>query len=138
MTKSSDIVPRVVPLAPRAVLARGPAALALGRKLRARLGEEAVRGLCSVDPTVLLLLGPPEALPWVDGATWFGLDAAAPQVYLPTSQRPLGPADLVERGLQRLHEGPVLYDLATHQLYPLAEARTVSLERLTAWLEAAQ
>jgi hypothetical protein len=36
-----------------------------------------------------------QPLPWVEGATYFGLDAAFPGLYLPTARKPVVPGELL-------------------------------------------
>jgi hypothetical protein len=84
------------PLAPVGVLARGPAARALGS--RALEALDGLSGLISRD--LLLLLGPEQALPWVDGATWVGRQDL---LLLPTLSRPEVPLDLLCKAIARDH-----------------------------------
>jgi len=88
---------RAEPLPVGAVFARGTVARALARRLVARMApvtdvgveREGVDGVSIVRADhdgvpVLVALGPPERLPWVDGALWLGRAPEAPNVWLPT------------------------------------------------------
>jgi hypothetical protein len=88
---------RAEPLSVSAVFARGAVAHALARRLAERMAavtdagveREGVDGVSIVRADhdgvpVLVALGPPERLPWVDGALWLGRAPEAPSVWLPT------------------------------------------------------
>ncbi|MCU0672807.1 MAG: hypothetical protein MUE69_08430 [Myxococcota bacterium] len=93
---------RAEPLPVGAVFARGAVAHALARRLvermaaatdagdeRDRVDREPVEGISIVRAEhdgvpVLVAIGVPERLPWVDGAVWLGRAPEAPSVWLPT------------------------------------------------------
>jgi hypothetical protein len=93
---------RAEPLPVCAVFARGPVAHALARRLvermtpvtdagaaRDRVDREPIEDVAIVRAEhdgvpVLVAIGAPERLPWVDGAIWLGRAPEAPSVWLPT------------------------------------------------------
>jgi hypothetical protein len=94
--------PRTVPLAPIGCAARGPAARALAARLArtAARDEAALTRLSGVSgPSLLVILGRGDELPWVDGVVYLGRDPAAPALLLPTTLEPDVPAALLERSL---------------------------------------
>lgn len=93
-------VAREPPLAPVAAWARGAAGQALLRALLAR-GDEALAPLRGVHAgEVVIVTGPADALPWVDGVAYLGRDEEAPSLLLPTTLRPVVATELVERALR--------------------------------------
>lgn len=103
--------PREPPLEPVAVAAVG----ATISRLRARLlrfDDEALARLEGVaGPAVVLVLGPSESLPWVDGALWLGRDPSAPGLLLPTATEPSIAIDLYATVVRR-RAGDVAGELA--------------------------
>lgn len=130
--------PRWPPLPPAACAAEGAVAGALLRRALAAPKPEAWRGVRGEG--VVVLLG--EELPWVEGATWLGLDPDMPGLYVPTTCRPPGPADLwAEALLQRVGDpadGPfaVLPGSRATRLVPLGGARPLGAAELRAALDA--
>ena len=61
------------------------------------------RWSASASRDVLMVLGEPATLPWVDGVAYAAPCADAPALWLPTLWEPDLPGDLVERALHRLH-----------------------------------
>ncbi len=92
---------REPPLLPTGVLARGPALLQLVRRLRERDDDGLALLRAVVGSDVLVVLGPPDLLPWSDGARYLGRDPAAPSLLLPTTLEPEVPVALLERALLR-------------------------------------
>ena len=129
--------PRAEPLEARAVVAQGPAAARLARRLLEC--EEIPADLAGVSGAELLaLVGPAERLPWVDGAVYLGADPAAPGLLLPATHAPSVPASLLERALTRRfpHLARPLAVLASgEQVFSLAAARRVDPGVLRRWLE---
>lgn len=133
------------PLPPAAVCATGPAARRLAERLLRPDADLAL--LAGVGtPDLLVLTGPVEALPWVDGAFYLGRDPSAPELLLPTTSAPNAPAALFRRALLGPREGlapPVAVwptadpDTALAAL-SLVDAHPVEPERVRAWLEAAR
>ena len=87
--------------APGGLIAAGPCAHGLVRAL-ARRDAAALAGL-SIVPVrdLLVLLGPADRLPWIDGIRYCAQAADAPGLWLPTTTAPDLPADLVHAALQR-------------------------------------
>lgn len=127
--------PRVVPLAPLAAAAQGRAARALAERLLAR-DDAALAALSGVaSPDRLLVVGPVEALPWVDGVVYLGRDPQAPSLLLPTALAPDAPPALLERAvLGRALAAPVAVLADPPALASLAAARPLDRARLCAWL----
>jgi hypothetical protein len=136
---------REPPLAPLAVVARGPVAQRLAARLLRR--EDAALGALAgvAGEGLLLLLGEADALPWEDGVEYLGRDPAAPRLLLPTRHAPDVPAALLERALLDLPgaEAPGA-PAAGGTRAPLAvlregltvsarAARALSRERLASW-----
>lgn len=145
--------PREPPLAPEAVLGEGPVALALARRLLdlpaeplalltvaatpADAGTSAEPGV--VPPLLLAVLGPEEALPWVDGVHYYGRTEEAPSLLQPTNRRAPVPESLLEEAVQRRAQAcpaPVALLPAARRLVSLNAARRCEPTRLAAWLGA--
>jgi hypothetical protein len=132
--------PRLAPLDPVGVAARGEAARAMAKRLLAR-DEEALSRLSGVSgPGLSILLGDAPALPWVEGAAYLGRDAHAPSLLLPTNREPTVPLPLLERALliraTRLHaEPPFAVLLDPPLLASTLEARPLIRSQIQAWLE---
>ena len=114
---------REPPLPPRGLLARGPAAGALVRRLLA--GDDAtlarLEGVAGAD--LVCVRGAAADLPWVDGATYLGIDAHAPGLLLPTTLAPGVPVDVLLRALAVRTKPPLA--LVPGLVVPLAGARTL-------------
>ena len=126
---------REPPLLPTGVLARGRALLQLVQRLRERDddGLALLRGVVGSD--VLVVLGPPDLLPWSDGARYLGRDPAAPSLLLPTTLEPELPLALLERALLRrfADAAPPLAVLPeSARVLALGPARTLSAASLRA------
>ncbi|MFO0714683.1 MAG: hypothetical protein U0353_32885 [Sandaracinus sp.] len=88
-----EALPRAIPLAPTCCLVEGTAAAHLARRLVARMLEgEAVDarlvGVASVERRYVVLSGPSDALPWIDGARYLGIDPDAPRLRLSCTHAP--------------------------------------------------
>ena len=130
--------PRDEPLAPAAVVGQGEASRALARRLLA-LAEGTLskfRGVAA--PGLLVALGAPEDLPWVEDAAYLGREPRAPSLLLPTSRAPDVAAELFERAA-RLRAGtaaaPIAVLLDPPALVSVAAARPIDRASLAAWLE---
>ena len=82
-------------------------------RLHAQLTRDAAaapgRWSASASRDVLVVLGDPASLPWVDGVAYAAPCGHAPALWLPTLWEPDLPGDLVARALHRLHgRQPVL------------------------------
>lgn len=135
---------RTVPLTPRAAVATGAAARALGRRLAA-LSDEALAPLAAVaGPDALVIVGAAGALPWVDGVVYVGRDDAAPALLLPTTLAPTVAAPVVARAVAAWLGArdaqvawPVALVPAPLAIIPCGAARPIERDRLAAWLEVA-
>jgi hypothetical protein len=128
-------LPRAAPLAPLAVAAQGQAARALAERLLAE-DDAALAALAGVSaPDRLIVLGPEEALPWVDGVVYLGRDPAAPSLLFPTALAPAAPPALFERAvLTRALAAPVAVFADPPALASVAAARPIDRARLAVWL----
>ncbi|MBK9036154.1 MAG: hypothetical protein IPL61_33750 [Myxococcales bacterium] len=133
--------PRAEPLAPRAVIATGAVAAALGRRL-AQLDDAALAALTAVAARgALVVLGDGAALPWVEGVTYLGRAPAAPELLVPTALAPTVPAPVLVRALTAWLDGravawPLALAPAPLRVVPCGGARAIERARLTAWLAA--
>lgn len=134
---------RAVPLTPRAVVATGAAARALGRRVAA-LTDEALASLAAVaGPGALVIVGDAAALPWVDGVVYVGRDDAAPELLVPTTLTPTVAAPVVARAVAAwlgargaVVAWPVALVPSPLVIIPCGAARPIERARLAAWLEA--
>src|SRR5687767_9313735 len=96
---------RAEPLAPCAALGLGAAASRLLARLLLADDEQLgrLRGVGSGG--LIVLLGAEADLPWVDGIRYFGRDAAAPDLLLPTRYEPTVPVPLLARAAVRRCRG---------------------------------
>ncbi len=131
---------RTEPLAPVAAAARGPAATALARRLLAR-DDAALARLSGVGgPSLLVLSGDRDDLPWIDGIVYLGRDPAAPALRLPTTLAPDVPPALLERAVLARLQGaapPIVVLVDPPALVPFGEARPVDRDTLRRWVEGA-
>jgi len=86
-----------------AAVAWGDAAGRLHALLVRAAGTAGGRWTAGASRDVLVVLGEPDSLPWVDGVAYAAPCADAPALWLPTLWEPDRPADLVARALHRLH-----------------------------------
>lgn len=139
---SSERVPvrwgsRAEPLEPLAVVGEGDVALALARRVLAETDARLAAWSGVAGDGVLVLLGAPDSLPWVDGAVYLGRDSAAPSLLMPCALAPDVAASMLERALLARHRDggtPVAVLPASGHLVPVGAARPVSRVTLTAWL----
>ncbi|MBI4820024.1 MAG: hypothetical protein HY791_27360 [Deltaproteobacteria bacterium] len=122
-------VDRLEPLEPRALLAFDEVARRLRRKL---LRSDSFDRLLGVgDERVLILLG--SELPWVDGVLYFGRDARAPSLLLPTALAPELPVEVLEAAvLARSLSAPILVCPSPALTVSVAAARPLSRSKLEA------
>jgi hypothetical protein len=132
--------PREEPLLPCAAAAWAAAARAMAERL---LGlDDATLGRLSgvAGAGVVVVLGEAADLPWVDGVSYLGRDAAAPSLLLPTNARPSVPVALFERALAGRfpRSAPPLAVLAPEaKVVSCAAALSLSRGRIERWLEGA-
>jgi hypothetical protein len=128
------LVPRAIPLTPVAACARGAVAEALVAKLLTR-DDAALAKLSGVSADgIVIVCGPSDALPWVDGIVYLGYDPAAPSLLFPTTLVPDVHPALFERaviGLRRV-AGPVAVLADPHALISLGTARPLDRKKLAA------
>ncbi|ROU06980.1 hypothetical protein [Lysobacter enzymogenes] len=78
---------------------------------------------------VLVATGPADALPWCEGVLYIAPREPAPALWLPTTQRPQLPLDLLQRALARRHpQSPLLMLREPARLVPLHRALPASDE----------
>ena len=107
------------------------AAQAVMPALLARLAEYSPEQLARLSAVacrdLLVILGPQEALPWVDGVRYCAPDPDAPNLWLATHVRPSISADLLQNTLrERAKCAPFLLWHAPHQILPLDQADQLS------------
>ncbi len=125
--------PRWPPLEPECLVVRGRAAKQLAHALAstpARL--TAWRGLLAED--ALILTGP--GLPWAEGASYFGRDAGAGWLLLPTTHAPTVPAAWLERRYRAAYPTlawPCVVLTAPLTVIPVGGAAPFDAARLEAW-----
>lgn len=87
--------------------------------------DEARRGklMLTANADVLVATGAAAELPWCEGVIYIAPRAPAPALWLPTTQRPLLPLDLLQRALERRHRpSPLLMLREPARLVPLHRA----------------
>lgn len=127
---------RATPLAPAGVAATGAVAVALGRRLL-DASDEALSALLDVAGRgVLVVLGESDALPWVDGVVYLGMDSRARSLLLPTTLEPAEPLELVERAIAARFAGVSRMAVLPQQgiVVPVASARRIARDALERWL----
>ena len=130
--------PRDVPLDARAVVAAGPAAKALGRRL-SEFDDLVLSTLAAVaGNNLIVVLGEAGALPWADGVVYLGRHESAPDLLLPTTLAPTVPAAVLEVAIRKLvHKASLVAVLPLPaRLIPCGAARSIDRAVLAAWLEA--
>lgn len=86
-----------------------------------------------------IVLGPTEALPWVDGLTYLARDPDAPSLWVPTYASLSPAAVLVERAIRaRFGGGPFALHGSPPALVSLSGARRLDRERVRAAAEEAR
>lgn len=119
---------REPPLAPSAVLARGEAAAALVRSMRALPLDTLSELRAVVGAELIIVSGTGEALPWADGVVYLGIDPKAPALRMPTWLMPTLPVALLERAiLARLDLAPPVACVGD-ELFSLAMATTIPVD----------
>lgn len=126
-------VPREPPLVAGGVVGRGDVAVRLVERLLA--GDLADLEGVGGDGLVVVL-GPQDRLPWVDGASYLGRDPEAPALWLPTRVSPTVPVDWLQGAVLRICPvgAPIAVLAEPSALVPLGAARPLVRARLEAWL----
>lgn len=119
-----ELIPRIDPLEPRAVLAFGPVAERLMERVLERSDDELGQWTGVANEDLVVLLG--EALPWVDGVIYLGSDPRAPGLLVPTAIETKVPLELVARSLMRRCPPPAAVSLEPPRIVPLVKARRLS------------
>src|SRR5207248_11049501 len=111
------------------VAAAGPAAAALARSALSR-DDAALEGLQGVGGRgILVLLGEAGALPWADGAIYFGREADAGGLLLPATRAPDVPLPLLARAPRARFpqlSPPLVILPSTRQVVSASGARTLA------------
>jgi hypothetical protein len=124
---------RASPLVAKAVVGVGAVARALGQRLAA-LDDDALAGLAAVaGDGVLVVLGEAKALPWVDGVTYLGSDATAPDLLVPATFAPDVPVALLAQAVRR-RAASSLVAVTPERIIPCGTARAISRAKLAEWL----
>ena len=120
---------------PAGMVAQG----AVAHILLARLEEYEAADLQRISATAcrdfLVLICPPDLLPWVDGVRYCAPDANAPGLWLPTHLAPQMATDLLLAALRRrIDSAPLLLWHAPEQILPLNEALNLT-PAILQWLK---
>ncbi|SHH13754.1 hypothetical protein [Massilia sp. CF038] len=112
---------------------------AVTRRLLARLrsvdGQALSRLSVAATRDLLVLIGPADELPWVDGARYCAPDPDVHSLWVPTNMRPVLPPDLIRRSAAaRAGDGVLLLWPSPEQFVPLESARSLTPEVLD-WLK---
>lgn len=113
---------RAVPLPPAAVAARGAVSARLIERLRGLPDDRLARLEGGAADGLVLVAGPRDDLPWVDGVTYLGREPDAADLLVPTTREAAAPAALVEAALRArgaLPAGPFAVLLDPLTLVPL-------------------
>lgn len=126
-------------LEPIAVVGLGAVARNLARRLL-ELDDAALHELRGTGgQKLLVVLGAPEVLPWVDGVTYLGRDPGATRLLIPTMMRPAIAVDAFERAIAH-HVAPLPSPWAVlpdaRLLFSTAQSGAIDRELLGRWLEA--
>ena len=126
---------------PRAAVGHGAAALRLLARLAALPAARRAALTATGTADWLIVLGPTDDLPWVEGVRYAAPCAASPALWLPTHCEPTAPVDLLWRALERRHQrAPLLLWPEPFAVLPLDRqlpADDTLLATLTACLQGA-
>jgi hypothetical protein len=132
-----DWRPRDRPLVPEGQVATGRVAQALARRLL-RSDPEALARLKGVaGDDVLVVLGEPGDLPWVEGIAYVGRDPRAPALYMPTNLEPVVLPDLLQAAVLRKSAGgvpPVVILPSPAVIVAVGSGRPIERAALETWL----
>ena len=124
--------PRAQPLAPRGVVAWGPAARALARRLLSRSDLSGLDGVAG--DNVIAVRG--EGLPWAPGVTYVGPHPEARGLWLPTTLAPTIHPALLERALlQQAALGAAPLAVTPEGWLPLGGALPLARDTVSAWAD---
>jgi hypothetical protein len=113
----------VEPPAPEGVVGTGAVARRLLEAVAVRVPRERARLSATAHDGLLVLVGPADQLPWVDGVQFVAPRVEVAALWLPTTRRPTVPLDLLAQAVARLHRASPLLMLPE-------PAQLVSLARL--------
>ncbi len=110
---------------PQAAVAQGPIALqALLTRLQALPSPQRERLSVVAAAGWLVVLGPEDDLPWVDGVSYSAPSSQAPSLWLPTHRHPDLPHDVIAQALARAFgPGPLLLWSSPDVVLPLQGAQ---------------
>lgn len=129
-----DWQPRSSVPKPAGVVADAALAGAVLALLRQRSDDSLLRLSAVATRDLLVILGPTDELPWLDGIRYCAPDACAPALWLPTHAAPALPLDLVQDALlRRADSRPVLLWHTPEHILPLSQALPLTAARLD-WL----
>jgi MoxR-vWA-beta-propeller ternary system domain bpX5 len=132
---SIDWQDRAIPLAPRAMLAVETPAGRLARKLVNLRDDELAMLRGAGTRRLILMLGPSDRLPWVDGVQYFGIDPAAPSLFLPCHSIPAFDLSIVYKAFLNITKGVQhIVDPRRKWLVPTGSARPVDRGAVRKWL----
>lgn len=105
---------------PMGVIGHGRVSLALFAKLRMLSESERTTLAAAAHQDLLVVTGTHELLPWVDGVQFIAPRSDAPGLWLPTTERPNVPLDLLLSAIRKKHShNPILMCPSPSQLVPL-------------------
>lgn len=126
---------RAVPLAPRAILAIESTAERLAKKLLKLKDEDLALLRGAGTSRLILLLGPSDRLPWVDGVQYYGIDPVAPSLFLPCHRIPTIDLAIVYKAFLNITKGAQhLICPKRKWLVPAGSARPVHRDAIAKWL----
>ena len=125
---------REPPLAAQAVVAQGPAAVALARRVLAEPTSLA-NMRCVAASQLLCLLAARENLPWVDNVQYLAPIPESPAIWIPTTLTATISGQAIARILAREQKSLPVALLPSPKLgFSLANAREVTPEMMQQWL----
>lgn len=122
---------RLDALEPSALIAFDGAAAKLKRKLLTFDDEKlaALQGVFAEN--LLFIAGEKDVLPWTDGVIYFGKDALAPSLFLPTNLRPNVPLDLFEKNLLTRFNEQKPFAVIENKIISIGKMRPISRKILS-------
>lgn len=122
---------RLDALEPSALIAFDSVAAKLKRKLLS-FDDEKLATLQGVfAENLLFIAGNKDFLPWIDGVIYFGKDALAPSLFLPTNLRPNVPLDLFEKNLLTRFNEQKPFAVIENKIISVGKMRPISRKILS-------
>ena len=113
-------VAEVAPPLPTGMIGLGDSARSLWQRLAALAEPERAALAVTAHQDALIVAGKHSLLPWVEGARYLAPRTEAPALWLPTSERPDLPLELIAAAILRQHaQRPLLLWPLPSQLIPL-------------------